>query len=36
MHIPAEVIAIHGITDEDVKDAPRFSEVAHELVQIPG
>jgi len=33
MHIPAEVIAIHGITDEDVKDAPRFSEVAHELVQ---
>jgi DNA polymerase-3 subunit epsilon len=33
MHIPAEVTAIHGITDEDVKDAPKFSEVAHDLVQ---
>jgi DNA polymerase-3 subunit epsilon len=33
MHIPAEVTAIHGIRDEDVKDAPKFSEVAHELVQ---
>jgi DNA polymerase-3 subunit epsilon len=32
MHIPAEVTAIHGITDEDVKDAPKFSEVAHDLV----
>ena len=33
MHIPAEVTAIHGITDEDVKDAPKFSEVAHEVDQ---
>ncbi|MGA3015037.1 MAG: exonuclease domain-containing protein [Bacteroidales bacterium] len=33
MHIPEEVTAIHGITDEDVKDAPKFSEIAHELVQ---
>jgi len=33
MPIPAEVIAIHGITDEDVKDAPKFREVAHELAQ---
>jgi DNA polymerase III subunit epsilon len=33
MHIPEEVTAIHGITDEDVKDAPKFSEVAHELLQ---
>jgi len=33
MHIPAEVTAIHGITDEDVRDAPKFSEVAHELDQ---
>ena len=33
MHIPAEVTAIHGITDEDVKDAPKFREVAHELAQ---
>ena len=29
--IPPEVTAIHGITDEDVKDAPKFREVAHEL-----
>jgi len=33
MHIPEEVTAIHGITDEDVKDSPKFSEIAHELVQ---
>jgi DNA polymerase-3 subunit epsilon len=33
MHIPEEVTAIHGITDEDVKDAPKFSEIAHELIQ---
>ncbi len=33
MHIPWEVTAIHGITDEDVKDAPKFAEVAHELDQ---
>jgi DNA polymerase III subunit epsilon len=31
--IPPEVTAIHGITDEDVKDAPKFPEVAHELLQ---
>lgn len=28
--IPKEVTAIHGITDEDVKDAPKFSDVAKE------
>jgi DNA polymerase III subunit epsilon len=33
MPIPPEVTAIHGITDEDVKDAPKFSEIAHELMQ---
>lgn len=33
MPIPPEVIAIHGITDEDVKDAPTFKMVAHELSQ---
>jgi len=33
MHIPEEVTAIHGISDEDIKDAPKFSEVAHELLQ---
>ncbi len=31
--IPSEVIAIHGITDEDVKDCPVFRELAHEFVQ---
>lgn len=29
--IPPEVTAIHGIRDEDVKDAPKFREVAGEL-----
>ena len=31
--IPPEVTAIHGITDEDVKDAPKFREIAHELAR---
>ncbi|HRP90551.1 MAG TPA: 3'-5' exonuclease [Edaphocola sp.] len=31
MHIPEESTAIHGITDEDVKDAPTFKQVAHEI-----
>jgi DNA polymerase III subunit epsilon len=31
--IPPEVTLIHGITDEDVKDAPTFPEIAHELSQ---
>jgi DNA polymerase-3 subunit epsilon len=34
MPIPAKVTAIHGITDEDVKDAPKFSEVAKTLIQV--
>lgn len=33
MPIPKEVIAIHGITDEDVKDCPTFARLAHELNQ---
>ncbi len=33
MPIPPEVTAIHGIRDEDVKDAPKFREIAHELMQ---
>lgn len=31
MHIPAEATAIHGITDDDVKDCPKFREVAKSL-----
>lgn len=29
--IPAETTQIHGITDEDVKDAPKFEEIAQSL-----
>jgi DNA polymerase-3 subunit epsilon len=29
--IPAEVSAVHGIKDEDVKDSPRFEAIAHEV-----
>jgi DNA polymerase-3 subunit epsilon len=32
--IPPKVIAIHGITDEDVKDAPTFSTVAKNLAKV--
>ncbi|MBS0031533.1 exonuclease domain-containing protein [Chitinophaga sp. 22321] len=33
MPIPAGSTAIHGIRDEDVKDAPTFKQAAHELKQ---
>jgi DNA polymerase-3 subunit epsilon len=29
--IPEEVRAVHGISDDDVKDKPRFEAVAHEI-----
>lgn len=31
--IPPKTTEIHGISDEDVKDAPTFKEIAHELNQ---
>jgi DNA polymerase-3 subunit epsilon len=35
--IPSEATAIHGITDEDVKDCPKFKEIAKSLAaQIEG
>jgi DNA polymerase III subunit epsilon len=33
MPIPWEATAIHGITDDDVKDAPKFADLAAELAQ---
>lgn len=34
MPIPKESSAIHGITDEDVKDCPRFADKAKELAEV--
>lgn len=34
MKIPAEVTAIHGISDDDVKDKPTFKELAKEIYQM--
>ena len=32
--IPKEATAVHGITDEDVKDEPTFKEIAKSLAQM--
>ncbi len=34
MPIPAQSSAIHGITDDDVKDCPTFKEIAKDLQQV--
>lgn len=34
--IPAEVVKIHGISNETIKDAPKFSEVAKEIREFIG
>lgn len=33
MHIPEGASAVHGIYDDDVKDSPRFSDVAREIAK---
>lgn len=33
MHIPEQATAIHGITDEDVKNEPTFAQIAKSLAQ---
>lgn len=32
--IPAEVVAVHHISDDDVKDCPSFAQIADELLEI--
>ncbi len=34
MPIPAEATAVHGISDEDVKDAPTFEQIAQEVFEL--
>lgn len=36
VHIPEECTAIHGITDADVKDKPKFDEIADEILAFIG
>ena len=34
--IPPDAIRVHGITDEKVKDAPKFAEIADDLIDATG
>jgi len=34
MPIPKETTAVHGISDEDVKDAPKFKEIAPKIMEM--
>ena len=34
MHIPEEATSVHGITDADVADKPRFKDIAKELARV--
>ncbi len=34
MYIPKEASAIHGISDDDVKDAPKFKEIAPKIIEM--
>ena len=34
MHIPEQATAVHGITDDDVKDCPTFKQVSKSLAQM--
>lgn len=34
MYIPKESSAVHGITDDDVKDAPKFREIAPKILEM--
>uniref|UniRef100_UPI002F937FBF 3'-5' exonuclease n=1 Tax=Kaistella sp. TaxID=2782235 RepID=UPI002F937FBF len=34
MYIPKESTAVHGISDEDVKNAPKFSEIASKVMEM--
>ena len=34
MYIPKESMAVHGISDEDVKNAPKFSEIAPKVMEM--
>lgn len=34
--IPPDAIKVHGITDDKVKDAPKFAEIVHDLMEFIG